>query len=58
MKVNISMLESICFFERYYLNAQEITGGSISIPERYSVYDIENFSSIYGKGYLYGGYDV
>ncbi len=46
------------FFERYYLNAQEITGGSISIPERYSVYDIENFSSIYGKGYLYGGYDV
>lgn len=50
------------FFERYYLtnylDAEEITGGSISIPEGYSVYDIDNFSSKYRTGSETGGYDV
>ena len=62
MKKNILMLGNICFFERHYLtssvDAQDITGGSISIPEGYSVYDIENFTRKYSYGSETGGYDV
>lgn len=50
------------FFERYYLassvNSQDIAGGSVSIPEGYSVYDIENFTYPYRYGSETGGYDV
>ena len=39
------------YFERYYLGrtiyAENITGGSVSIPEGYSVYDIENFNEVF-----------
>ena len=56
------MLGNICFFERYYLtssvNSQDIAGGSVSIPEGYSVYDIENFTCPYRYGSETGGYDV
>lgn len=50
------------FFERYYLtssaDSQDIAGGSVSIPEGYSVYDIENFIRPYRYGSETGGYDV
>src|SRR5699024_8341587 len=50
------------YFERYYLGrtiyAENITGGSVSIPEGYSVYDIENFNEESGRGSQTGGYDV
>lgn len=50
------------FFERYYLtssvDSQDIAGGSLSIPEGYSVYDIENFIRLYRYGSETGGYDV
>lgn len=50
------------FFKRYYLGgtiyAEDITGSSISIPEGYSVYDIENFNQEYGRASQTGGYDV
>lgn len=50
------------YFERYYLGrtiyAENITGGSVSIPEGYSVYDIENFTYPYRYGSETGGYDV
>ena len=50
------------FFERYYLtssvDSQDIAGGSVSIPEGYSVYDIENFTRPYRYGSETGGYDV
>ena len=49
-------------FKRYYLGgtiyAEDITGSSISIPEGYSVYDIENFNQEYGRASQTGGYDV
>lgn len=50
------------FFERYSItdsaDAPDVTGGSVSIPEGYSVYDIENFTRKYGRGSETGGYDV
>lgn len=44
--------------EKVSIETEEITGGSISIPEGYSVYDIDNFSSKYRTGSETGGYDV
>ncbi len=50
------------FFERYWLtgliDAEDIDGGSITIPDGYSVYTIENFTKKYGNGSETGGYDV
>lgn len=50
------------FFKRYYLGEtlyiEDITGGAVSIPEGYSVYDIENFNEEYGAASQTGGYDV
>ena len=38
--------------------SEKVTGGSVNIPEGYTVLDIENFTELSGYGSQTGGYDI